>query len=725
MNSNDQAWQPIDLASENLPQEIEGALGEGDSPSACIVVLVDPEIDPKWGARVSLACSKRWAASGYRVILADGCLNDPVLHEAVGLENGEGVSDMVLYGASITRIAGPVGARLVLASAGTPVVQVAEVMEHVRWDMVIRGCREARATLVFHVSTGTPGVEAMARRADGVLVLAPASTDVSALLGSAAGSLVAVLGPGNGNAPFLAGDAEEAPAEAALVDVLLDAPEDEEAPDGAQEEAWEEARSEAAFGDLPSDALEDEGEDVLAVDVLPAPTGDEDAAFSLGNLPELPSIEEQAEEAGPVDTFSLSGLQGEQYEAPDSAAVELESGVGPQAPLGQIDQDDIERGASLEMDDAPVDQLEDAAVDLEDAPLDFDAVRADLEENSVDFDAVRADLEDTSSDLELLDETPLEIEGSAIVDEEEVGSAAPEVGYPIDMGIPDFAALDLGVDEATAEAFRAATAIVGIDPDLDALSPDERVAAAAAAAGEARRAFGGLARLERRRKRAVFARQIMTGLATILIAGGGGVALAYFGVVNIPGITPPDRVRAYAPAPVEVPGPIPQTAVMSHVLMIDSWRASETATTTAEALKDRLPNLLFFVTPVDVAGTVQFALHVGPAYSAVEAEALKNPVAVVLDRLNPDDWEVREAPYAFFFGDYTTAGIAEGRVRELSAVSVHAYSLQVAYPDGTTGFRVYGGAFSDEYQASEMGRILADADVGEMVLTGRRGGVPE
>ncbi len=157
MSPENQDWQPLDPAgAENLPGEIESALGDGDSASACVVILVDAEIDRDWGAQASLAVAKRWAASGRRIILADACLDGPVLHEAAGVENGEGVSDMVLYGASAQRITERVETGLMLAPAGTPVTQVAEVLEHVKWDMVIRGCREAGATLVFHVSTGPP-----------------------------------------------------------------------------------------------------------------------------------------------------------------------------------------------------------------------------------------------------------------------------------------------------------------------------------------------------------------------------------------------------------------------------------------------------------------------------------------------------------------------------------------------------------------------------------------
>ncbi len=118
MNPKSRAWQPLDPAAGILPQEIESALADADSLPACIVILVDSEIDRDWGAQASLAVAKKWAASGHRVILADGCLDRPVLHEAVGVENGEGVSDMVLYGASAQRFAGRLEDGLMLAPRG-------------------------------------------------------------------------------------------------------------------------------------------------------------------------------------------------------------------------------------------------------------------------------------------------------------------------------------------------------------------------------------------------------------------------------------------------------------------------------------------------------------------------------------------------------------------------------------------------------------------------------
>ena len=92
--------------------------------------------------------------------------------------------------------------------------------------------------------------------------------------------------------------------------------------------------------------------------------------------------------------------------------------------------------------------------------------------------------------------------------------------------------------------------------------------------------------------------------------------------------------------------------------------------------------------------------------------------------MSPDDLEVSEAPYAFYFGEYTGEVNAQGRIEALARVSIPAYSLQVTYADGTSRVRVYGGAFRDEVEAEEMGRMVTDADIGEMILTRRRGTVP-
>jgi hypothetical protein len=237
----------------------------------------------------------------------------------------------------------------------------------------------------------------------------------------------------------------------------------------------------------------------------------------------------------------------------------------------------------------------------------------------------------------------------------------------------------------------------------------------------------GLEELRRRQKRRSGARRLVTATATLVILGGGGFALAYWGVVEIPGITPPERSSFAVAAPVALPGPQPETPVMSHVVFIDSWREAETPRAWADALRERMPDLLGLVTPLSIDGDRQYALVVGPAYSAVDADNLKAPLTTAFDLLNPDpdSWDVREAPYSFFFGEYETLAEANGRVQELVGLAIPAHVLQVTYSGGGSALRVYGGAFSDQFQAGEMGRLLSENDLRDVPLTERRGRLPE
>ena len=294
MNPENRTWRPIDPEAGNFPEGLESALGDGDSVSACVVVLVDSEIDRERGAQASLAVAKRWAASGRRIILADACLDHPVLHEAAGVENGEGISDMVLYGASLQRIVAPVGEGLLFAPAGTPVVRVADVLKHVKLDMVISGCKEVGATLVFHVSTGTPGAQALTERAEGVLTLH---------------------------------DPEEAVAGAAEKPVVEPAP-------------LSDLLAEPRAGASPT-------EDVLAVEGSPGlPEEEESPAFSVDDSADSPASE--GEEGETSDAFSLTSLEG--YDAEDSA-LEPDEGLGTDVPEAGAVVSEAEESTETTFDD--------------------------------------------------------------------------------------------------------------------------------------------------------------------------------------------------------------------------------------------------------------------------------------------------------------------------------------------------------------------------------------
>jgi len=208
----------------------------------------------------------------------------------------------------------------------------------------------------------------------------------------------------------------------------------------------------------------------------------------------------------------------------------------------------------------------------------------------------------------------------------------------------------------------------------------------------------------------------------------GGFAAAYLGFLEIPGVTPPEWSRFAVDAPAALPGLQPKTPVMSHVIFIDTWREAATPRAWADALRERMPELFGLVTPVTIDGDQQFALLVGSAYGAAEADALKAPpLAVAFELLNPDprSWAVQEAPYSFFFGEHETLEEADGRVQALADLSIPAFALRVTYPGEAGALRVYGGAYSDEDQARSMGRLLNASNLGDAPFTELRGRLPD
>jgi hypothetical protein len=581
-----------------------------------------------------------------------------------------------------------------LAPAGTPVTQVADVLEHVKWDMVIRGCREAGATLVFHVSTGTPGAEAMTKRAEGVLVLAPQWKDVGDLLGSEAGPLMAVLGPANGDAP-------------------------------------------------PVESAGEEG-GVAVADVLPAPAEEDEGALAVEALPGLPEEEVPAasatvDQSETSEAFGIADLEGSQYDSVGSSEVALEGG---EAPPPATDEIEIE-GATEERATAAVEEIDygaldigvsatadsgsSAAVDLGEPdpvagpPTELDA-EASPAEVGVGDPPAEVGVGDSPAEVGVGD-SPAEVGVGDSPAEVEVEDSPAEVGVedsPVEVGVQDSLA-DVGGEDSLAE--------VGVEapPTADpkkAAEPKRR----------ARRSSRGLSRLKWRQRRDAFLRLLLVIMVPVAVVGGALVAVAYYGAfgVFVAGFTRADLAQSFVPPPVEfLPGlPTPQSAIMSHVLLLDLAFEIETPLSNGAALQGELPNLLFFVSPLELEGRRQFALYAGPAYTVADAAGLRDPIAVVLDRgrsipVNPDDLLVKEAPYAFYFGEYESAVNAEGRIQALARSSIPAYALQVAYADSTTRVRVYGGAFWDELEAEEMGRMIVDADAGELILTPRRGTVPE
>lgn len=186
-------WQPFD------PDRPDGEVPELPTPDGPILtLLVSPGLHGDgWAGRAAARIARRGIAGNGRILLADLGLDRPHLHEVLGVNQGEGMSDAFVFGASIQRVAQPTKEGFLFASAGTPVAEPGSVLASPRWRPVAEAFRQAGAHLLLYVPWDLPGREALLARASSVAILATpeeAEELADGILGQARVDLV--LGPG-------------------------------------------------------------------------------------------------------------------------------------------------------------------------------------------------------------------------------------------------------------------------------------------------------------------------------------------------------------------------------------------------------------------------------------------------------------------------------------------------------------------------------------------------
>jgi hypothetical protein len=161
-------WQPFALDSgEAMPVELSGMEGPA------LVLLAAPAVDEAgWAVRAAARIAGQRSRRNARLVLADLDLQQPRLHMQVGADNGEGVSDVILWGASLPRVARPTEHGFVFAPAGTAVADSRRVLESDRWEAILGGFDEAEAELFLYVPWEAPGRDALLSWARNVVVLA-------------------------------------------------------------------------------------------------------------------------------------------------------------------------------------------------------------------------------------------------------------------------------------------------------------------------------------------------------------------------------------------------------------------------------------------------------------------------------------------------------------------------------------------------------------------------
>lgn len=165
---------PFDPEGGELPPALESALGHDAAPPVVLLVAGAAARASGWAARSAIAVAGALARDR-SVVLADLAVDGPELHALLGVPNLEGLADVILFGASLPRVAQAVpGQAFEVVAAGAYVPDPAELLASPRWERIAEEYRLGGATLLAYVPAGTAGLTELAARMGACILLTDA-----------------------------------------------------------------------------------------------------------------------------------------------------------------------------------------------------------------------------------------------------------------------------------------------------------------------------------------------------------------------------------------------------------------------------------------------------------------------------------------------------------------------------------------------------------------------
>jgi hypothetical protein len=153
--------------------------------------------------------------------------------------------------------------------------------------------------------------------------------------------------------------------------------------------------------------------------------------------------------------------------------------------------------------------------------------------------------------------------------------------------------------------------------------------------------------------------------------------------------------------PVETPIPI-SVAVEAHQDLASAWDRVRT-------LQQSEPDLHFFLAPVAVRDVLYYRLLAGPVADREAGASLMERLVERQHKTAVDPWAIRPTEQAFLLGEFDGREEAQARVDSLATLEIPTYIVPIRYDPGAPRYRVYGGAYESEAEASVMRDMLVEA----------------
>lgn len=642
---------PDVLAANRLP---EGGAGR-------VVALLSTALpgEDAWARRSAASVARSWARDGVRVFLADLSLDDPHLHETLGLENEEGVSDMFRFGTSVQRVARRVDdLPFFFASAGSPTWEPGEILANDRWSQLAEGFKEAGAALLLYVPASAPGAASILRRASDALILG--SEEPGVLAEASDLSVMAWIAEADVGPPAR-WDVDEGAADGADREASGGDPAPASPPGGGWAPVDDWSESETQEWDIEAAA---EAQEVAGPDQDP---------WGLDDIDLAPDGEDAL-------SSSLSG-------DPDPDPVAGEGTVAGAAGLGASDMDVVGDAGSLEGIAPELEVSTDPSFEPGGADGSDDVVEVEeIAWGDADGDWSAPPLDSTSTDRPRHDPIPDPGAGSA---DEWADAREPAV-----VGADD------GRSGPTSEERRAPTS------RSSSSRPPRR----------SRRAvvWGGLAAAL-----ALAGYQLWdSGLLGGGAGGAGGEPPAGVEEGAVPGAaeaTPGETAAGAGGGEPDAP-PMsergaPTSPVLGASLVLQSFPDGSEAQALADQLSEGLGDLLFIVVPSTVNDAVWYRTVAGPARDLSEIPGIRERIesASLPALAGSSGWFPRVTELAFLLDESPTVEGADAAAARYRAEGIPAYVLAIDFSEGPRGYRVYAGGYAFESESTPLAGILRQA----------------
>lgn len=159
---------PFDPERADTLSALDAVLSSLQGKGTAILLIIGQEADRSgWGRRTAMALADAWPRRNQPTVLADVSFDAPTLHANTDRENDEGIVDVLLFGASIGRVARPIaGHSFAFAPAGAFIPDPAALMREQAWDRLIAECVTRGSRLLCYVAAGTNGLSSLASRVE-------------------------------------------------------------------------------------------------------------------------------------------------------------------------------------------------------------------------------------------------------------------------------------------------------------------------------------------------------------------------------------------------------------------------------------------------------------------------------------------------------------------------------------------------------------------------------